>query len=145
MFMLTDRVYGYKAHAIMCDHIFMLILSQVEKLLAEVSAAGGSGATIDLDSHSRLLERVAGEVSRLSFQSNRGKVRGRSSPTGARGRGGGAHMVLGRAMYAWRLHDATEVDARGPWLHAGPGIRASHGAEDGNVPLRPRGAARLRP
>jgi len=32
-----------------------------------------SGATIDLDSHSRLLERVAGEVSRLSFQSNRGK------------------------------------------------------------------------
>ena len=46
---------------------------QVEKLLAEVAAADGTGG--DLDAHSRLLERVAGEVSRLTFQANRGKVR----------------------------------------------------------------------
>ncbi len=45
---------------------------QVEKLLAEV--AGDDGAS-DPDTRARLLERVAVEVSRLSFQANRGKVR----------------------------------------------------------------------
>lgn len=48
--------------------------SKVEKLLNEVAQtqAQDKGA-IDLDSRSRLLERVAGEVSRLSFHSSRGK------------------------------------------------------------------------
>jgi hypothetical protein len=47
---------------------------QVEKLLEEMEAglAAGQG---DLDGSSRMLERVAGEVSRLSFLANRGKVR----------------------------------------------------------------------
>lgn len=38
------------------------------------SGSGSGGAALDLDAHSRLLERVAGEVSRLTFQANRGKV-----------------------------------------------------------------------
>ena len=42
-------------------------LEQVEKLLAEVAAVEAAG-TSDLGTRSRLLERVAGEVSRLSFQ-----------------------------------------------------------------------------
>eukprot|EP00798_Chlamydomonas_sp_ICE-L_P020243 gene20243-26994_t len=46
------------------------LASKVEKLLLEVKGAEGGA---DLDSHSRLLERVAGEVSRLSFQANRGQ------------------------------------------------------------------------
>jgi hypothetical protein len=46
---------------------------QVEKLLEEVAASENT-ASIDLDSRCRLLERVAGEVSRLSFQASRGKV-----------------------------------------------------------------------
>lgn len=47
---------------------------QVEKLLEEMEAglAVGQG---DLDGSSRMLERVAGEVSRLSFLAARGKVR----------------------------------------------------------------------
>ena len=56
--------------------------SQVEKLLAGVAAAttapsaeGAAGGAADLDTRARLLERVAGEVSRLAFQANRGKVR----------------------------------------------------------------------
>eukprot|EP00200_Dunaliella_tertiolecta_P002070 CAMPEP_0202343412 /NCGR_PEP_ID=MMETSP1126-20121109/3543_1 /ASSEMBLY_ACC=CAM_ASM_000457 /TAXON_ID=3047 /ORGANISM="Dunaliella tertiolecta, Strain CCMP1320" /LENGTH=1109 /DNA_ID=CAMNT_0048934475 /DNA_START=46 /DNA_END=3376 /DNA_ORIENTATION=- len=57
------------------------IASKVEKLLAEVDAlpplaagqAGGEGRQADLDVRARLLERVAGEVSRLTFQANRGK------------------------------------------------------------------------
>jgi len=61
------------------------VASKVEKLLAEVAAASkegdegdgvalaGGGSWGDLDARSRLLERVAGEVSRLSFQAQRGK------------------------------------------------------------------------
>mmetsp|Transcript_18657 Transcript_18657/g.40080 ORF Transcript_18657/g.40080 Transcript_18657/m.40080 type:complete len:830 (-) Transcript_18657:232-2721(-) len=48
------------------------VASKVEKLLAEVAAVDSAG-NVDLDSRSRLLERVGGEVSRLTFQANRGK------------------------------------------------------------------------
>ncbi|GAX80853.1 hypothetical protein CEUSTIGMA_g8288.t1 [Chlamydomonas eustigma] len=48
------------------------VASKVEKLLEEVAASENLGVA-DLDSRCRLLERVAGEVSRLSFQANRGK------------------------------------------------------------------------
>ena len=48
-----------------------------------------AGVVQDLDSCSRLLERVAGEVSRLTYLANRGKVRG----------GGGGRTVLG-----WGTH-----------------------------------------
>ncbi len=51
---------------------------QVDKLLVEVAAlpAGTEPADIPaLAGRTNRLERVAGEVSRLSFQANRGKVR----------------------------------------------------------------------
>lgn len=80
------------------------VASKVEKLLSEVAAAaaasspaaqdgkdgggggfaaaaaaegggGGGGEAGDPDAHARLLERVAAEVSRLSFLANKGKVR----------------------------------------------------------------------
>lgn len=60
-------------------------LVQVDKLLEEVAATKGpegdtGGVQVPgahaLDARARLLERVAGEVSRLSFQANRGKVCG---------------------------------------------------------------------
>jgi len=53
------------------------------------AAAGqpeGEDGLVDLDTRARLLERVAREISRLSFQMNRGKV----------GRFGAVRMFFGR-------------------------------------------------
>lgn len=53
---------------------------QVEKLLAEVGAAEAEarsprvGPSAGLDARSRMLERLASEISRLSFHVARGKV-----------------------------------------------------------------------
>ncbi len=49
--------------------------SPAEPFPLQVSAVDQPPGITDLDAHSRLLERLAGEVSRLSFQASRGKVR----------------------------------------------------------------------
>ncbi|GFH07758.1 uncharacterized protein HaLaN_02607 [Haematococcus lacustris] len=61
------------------------VAGKVDKLLAEPVASNGAGQAAggtagqaapgeaDLDARARLLERVAGEVSRLTYQANRGK------------------------------------------------------------------------
>ncbi len=46
---------------------------QVDKLLCEVEAVDMNAG--DLDAHSRMLERVAGEAARLMFLAARGQVR----------------------------------------------------------------------
>lgn len=54
--------------------------NQVEKLLAEVGAAEAearsprAGPSAGLDARSRMFERLASEISRLSFHVARGKV-----------------------------------------------------------------------
>jgi hypothetical protein len=78
---MSQHVYGSVQHSLGA-HTFSRhhTCAQVEKLLAEVAAldtaAAAGGPPADLDTRSRLLERVAGEVSRLMYQANRGKVGG---------------------------------------------------------------------
>jgi hypothetical protein len=122
------------------------VASKVEKLLAEVAAAaaapGGAAAAAaalgarrgladgggdgygglssldgDPDALARLLERVAGEVSRLGFLANKGKVRGR----GHGGGGGGARAGGGAGR------GADGAAPRAPWQQRVMALRAAGG------------------